>query len=100
MYYCIFFVGLERSFGLEPEVSKDGSKVEKMVHPEETRRKLEWMIDQLDSVSLACLQCVTMECKSVLLATAFLGRFVCRLGLLSPCHETDMKVCCCNDLGI
>jgi len=43
-------------------------------HPEETKQKIDWMISTLDHFSLTCLQSATMECKSILLAFAFICR--------------------------
>ena len=44
----------------------------RLSHPVETTRKMKVLIDSLDPYSLACLQCATMECKSVVLALALL----------------------------
>lgn len=44
----------------------------RLSHPAGTTRKMKVLIDSLDPYSLACLQCATMECKSVVLALALL----------------------------
>lgn len=44
----------------------------RLSHPPETIRKMRAAVESLDPHSLACLQCATMECKSVVLALALL----------------------------
>jgi len=44
----------------------------RLSHPVDTTRKIKVLIESLDPYSLACLQCATMECKSVVLALALL----------------------------
>lgn len=65
---------LKKNYGLELQTKHD--MYGRIEHPEETRKKVEWMLKQLDHLMLACLQSVTMECKSLVLAISYLSRFV------------------------
>lgn len=46
----------------------------KLDHPTDTVSKLEQFIRGMDHFTLACLQCAVMECKSLVLGLALLGR--------------------------
>lgn len=62
----------KRELGVE--LSSKSTVYGRIDHPEDTKRKIDWMINSLDHFSLTCLQSATMECKSIVLAFAFLCR--------------------------
>ena len=52
-----------------------GRVLKKITHDPETVGRIEAVVNQLDPITLAALQSVTMECKSLLMALAFLFRY-------------------------
>jgi ATP synthase F1 complex assembly factor 2 len=63
---------MKRALRVELETTQGLSG--KLMHGPEAVRRVEWLVDHLDHFTLACLQSATMECKSVVLALAFLNR--------------------------
>lgn len=67
---------VHRTFGMELKVSKSGEIIGRLEHSEKATANAERIINNMDHFSLACLQSVTMECKSLVMALAFLGRYI------------------------
>ena len=59
---------------LRVELTSTHTMSGKIVHSPEAVRRVEWMVDHMDHFTLACLQSATMECKSLVLALAYLSR--------------------------
>jgi len=62
---------LRRRFGVELRTSD--ALMGRIAHPAESSRRVSLMLDQLDAFTLTCVQCWTMECKSLVLALALLS---------------------------
>jgi ATP synthase mitochondrial F1 complex assembly factor 2 len=65
---------MNSEFGIDLNVSYGGMR--KLVHSSETVERVRAAVDKLSPFELACLQCVTMECKSIIIALALLNRKV------------------------
>lgn len=65
---------MKRAYGLEFTAKQD--IYGRIKHSDETTKKIEAMIKSLDHFSLTCLQSMTMECKSIILGLAYLGRYI------------------------
>lgn len=65
---------LKRSFDIECKTTE--SFAGRIQHDEREARKMRILVDAIsaDPFALTCLQCATMECKSIVLALAFLCR--------------------------
>jgi len=66
---------VKRMFGIEVKTVA-GQFSARIQHDASATRKLGALVDSMDAFSLACLQSATMECKSVLLALAFVCRHI------------------------
>lgn len=65
---------LKRSFDIECHTTE--SFAARLQHPPSTHARMSAIVDTLDPFSLTCLQCATMEAKSVVLGLALLCRQV------------------------
>lgn len=65
---------IHKSFEIQLSTTQSMSNMIK--HPDESVNKVKWMLDQLDPFSLACIQCVTIESKSLVMAIAYFCRYL------------------------
>lgn len=65
---------LNRNMGVNLEPTTNLSS--KIVHDEETIAKFRTVLERMDHFSLACVQGVVMECKSIVLAFSFLSGYL------------------------
>ena len=63
----------QRTLGVELAISK-GNFSGRLSHPDLTTRRFYTLLSLLDPVQLAAVQSVTMECKSLVMSTAYLLR--------------------------
>jgi ATP synthase F1 complex assembly factor 2 len=66
---------LKKSYNIEIKPVSEGIP-SKIRHPKESVEKIEWLLKEMDPYTLACFQCVTIECKSLIMALAVLFRRV------------------------
>ena len=64
---------MQRTFGVELSTSQ-GTFAGRLQHPQESLDKVDFIVSQLDPMALAVLQSVTMECKSLVMALAYVFR--------------------------
>ena len=65
---------LRRAFDVECRTTE--SFAGRLVHPPESLARVQAAVESLDPFALACLQCATMECKSLVMGLALLCREV------------------------
>ena len=52
------------------------NSIQKINHSEDTLLKIRQLLDSMDPFTLACTQCLTMECKSLIIALGLLYRYI------------------------
>jgi len=73
-YYSPIIRWANKNFQIKLEVT-DGM-VSRIEHSDETIQKIASFLENMDSYSLAALQSVTYECKSLLIALAYISRYI------------------------
>jgi chaperone required for assembly of F1-ATPase len=63
---------LSKTLDVKVETTRDVAT--KLVHPPKTVDKIFKIIQNMDNFTLTCLQCATMECKSLVLGLNVIGR--------------------------
>ena len=61
---------LNSEFNLNVKFSQNS--IQKINHSEDTLQKVRQILDSMDPFTLACTQCLTMECKSLVMALGLL----------------------------
>lgn len=75
-YLSPIIKGLNRSIFGEAALTPTTDVTSKVKHSEETVNRIRGILQRMDHITLACTQAITMECKSLLMAVAYVAELV------------------------